>query len=212
MASVGSFMALAGLHEKWDGVARLRKRLRDIKQITAEQPEGKELEQPGPVPKTNANLRYNQDVLIPLVEAMHGVYDKVPSVEALEEQLGELFKSNGIGVNATILNEQAWAVRYLFGVLKQHLYKSAPSKDRFRVISVQSMYGRHVCIQDPKIRYLLEQWGLDLENWRAGSEARLTRFNCSSGLRPRNQPSQARALRLQVHHHLRRPAQPTSMT
>ena len=113
MTSSGGFMALSGLHEKWDGVVRLRKRLGEIKQICAAEPAGKDVEQPGPVAKTNANLRYNQDVLVPLVEAMCGVYDKVPSVEVLAEELGELFKSKGIGVNATILNEQAWGVRYL---------------------------------------------------------------------------------------------------
>ena len=130
MATTGSFAALRGLSEKWDGVARLRKRLREIKQLTAAEPPAKEAEQAGPVPKTNGNLRYNQDVLIPLVEAMKGVHDKVPSVEVLEEQIGEFYRANGIGVTSTILNEQAWAVRYMFGVLKQHLYKPVATKDR----------------------------------------------------------------------------------
>lgn len=128
--SPGVFNGLGGLQAKWDASARLRKRLREVGQLVVAEPAAGAAEAPGPLAKTNANLRYNQEALIGLVEIMHGVFDKVPCIDALTEQLAEMFRANGLGPPGPgALSEQAWALRYLFGVLKQHKYKPVCTRD-----------------------------------------------------------------------------------
>ena len=129
MATPSVFNALDGLQAKWDSSARLRKRLRDVGQLVVAEPPAGAAETAGPLAKTNANLRHNQDAMIGLVELMHGVFDKIPCIDALGEQLAEMFRANGMAPpGAGALSEQAWALRYLFGVLKQHKYKPVCTK------------------------------------------------------------------------------------
>ena len=143
MASSGVFSNLGGLQAKWDSSARLRKRLRDVGQLVVAEPQPGAAEAPGPLAKTNANLRYNQEALIGLVELMHGVFDKVPCIDALGEQLVEFYRANGLGPPGPgAVSEQAWSLRYLFGVLKQHKYKPVCTKDSCKQVLCLNGFAR----------------------------------------------------------------------
>lgn len=127
MAAPCVFSQLGGLFEKWDADPKLRLRMREIGQVTAAIPEEGQKEASGTLTKTMQNLKYNAGAVLPLIECMHGVYDKVPCIEALEEQINKFADQIGVRPKKVTLNEQAWSLRYMFGLLKQNLYKqSAP--------------------------------------------------------------------------------------
>ena len=125
----GVFNELEGLAERLDSSRRIRERLRDIGQFLAAKPAEGQKEAAGPISKTNDNLRNNVDAMMALVQVMHGVMDRVPCLDALEGQIEKLYESHGITCSKEWINQQAWTMRYLFGVLKQHTYKKKITKE-----------------------------------------------------------------------------------
>ena len=128
MAAPCVFSELGGLCEKWDADPKLRLRMREICQVTAAIPQEGQKEAAGTLTKTMQNLKYNCSAVLPLLQCMRGTYDKVPCIETLEEQINKFADQIGVRPKKVTLNEQAWSLRYLFGLLKQNLYKQNPPK------------------------------------------------------------------------------------
>lgn len=122
------FNELGNVADGWDASQQLRRRIRDVGALVVNEPKEGESEENAPVAKTMANLKYNVEVLLPIAKAMTGCYDKVPCIEALEMNVFKVFENQGKKIGKQMLNDQAWAVRYLFGCLKQQLYRPKVSK------------------------------------------------------------------------------------
>ena len=131
--------------------------------LTVAKPEEGASEAEGPVAKTTANLKHNTVILKPLVAAMKNLHDRVPCIEALESQILQLFDIHGKTPSRTALNQEAWNVRYMFGLLKQQLYRPKVTK----VSWSHSTTFLDVHPQDPGIRELLAEWGIDLQKLQA---------------------------------------------
>ena len=129
MASGGVFNRLGGLADDWDNCAKIRERIRTVGQVVVQQPTEGEREAAGPISKTVANARFNSLALQPLLRKMRGEFASVPCIESLAEELRTVFASNGLNVARSVLSEQAWGIRYLFGCVKQLLYKPLPKKE-----------------------------------------------------------------------------------
>ena len=129
--TMATFNKLDGLADAWDASPVLRARIRNIKRAVAEKP-GEDQEEAAPgasVCKTVANLKYNKDLILPAAKIMKDVPHQVPCIEALCLQFTELYRTHGVCPSASALNDDAWSVRYLFGVLKGLTYKPQPPKD-----------------------------------------------------------------------------------
>ena len=115
------FAELAGLADRWEGAKTLRKRVTDIGCLLVEQPQDNEKEAflEGIVTRSLENARYNQNVLLPLMHMMHGHHDKIPELPALVTELDKFFKDNQRKPSKDLLINQAWSIRYLFGITKQ---------------------------------------------------------------------------------------------
>ena len=137
----------------------MRARLRSLGQLCVAEPAPGEKECEGPVAKTMQNLKYNLDILIPLLEVMAGHVDKVPHIDSLQAQIRRLFEANGKVPPLDSLNTQAWTFRYLYGIMKQLLYKPTLPKDSW-------LFFLPLLSEDPKIRAALEAWGIDVKNWK----------------------------------------------
>lgn len=159
----GVFSELGGLADAWDASPRLRQRIRELGQLTVSKPEEGASEAEGPVAKTTANLKHNAMVLKPVVVAMKNLQDRVPCIEALESQILKLFDTHGKTPSRNTLNQEAWSVRYMFGLLKQQLYR--PKLTKVSCLHPTSFLAVHP--QDASVRELLTEWGVDLEKWQA---------------------------------------------
>ena len=83
----------------------------------------------GTIAKNHANLRYNQEILIPLMVKMKDHRDKAPDVNALSEQVKKCFELSRLNPSATTLSDEAWSLRYMYGLVKQLTYKKKPPRD-----------------------------------------------------------------------------------
>ena len=82
MAGQTVFTGLKGLAEAWDSSQRIRRRVREIGCVVAQQPEEGKAEEDGPIGKTTANVRYNKEALMPILELMKGHFQYVPCLES----------------------------------------------------------------------------------------------------------------------------------
>ena len=168
------FTELTGLSQKWDQVEKVRARLRAFGQLCVAEPAPGESEAEGPVAKTIQNLKYNLDAVVPLLEVMCGHVDKVPHIESLQAQIRKLFEANGKSPTQDALNMQAWTFRYLYGIMKQFLYKPTLPKDsRLMVFEPLALVA-----EDGKIRAALEAWGVDVKNFKPRAPCQLPGFRC----------------------------------
>ena len=125
------FTELEGLGATWEAAKVLRTRLKNIGVLAVNKPEPNcEEEVPdGSVCRSTDNARYNFEALLPVFTIMKGHTDKVPELPALVLQLREAYKLVGRGnPGQKTLLDQAWSIRYLFGVVKALLYKKTPPR------------------------------------------------------------------------------------
>ena len=124
------FTKMTGLNDEWDQNKCLRERVRTLSRLLVDKPPAGEKEAAADmhIARTMENVKYNTAVLQPLLARMKNDQDKIPCINATQEQLKLLFE--GVGQNATLknLSDQAWSVRYLFGVLKQVRYREKAPK------------------------------------------------------------------------------------
>ena len=89
---------------------------------------GAEVPLEGYIPRTMQNARYNSDALMPVMQKMSGAFDKVPELASLCHEFKKLALSEHRNPTKDHIMDQAWSVRYLFGVTKHLLYKPAPPR------------------------------------------------------------------------------------
>ncbi|CAK9032939.1 unnamed protein product [Durusdinium trenchii] len=129
MAVQGVCTDLEGLAALWDGCTQVRARIREFRQMCLEKPAADD-EKPsaGDVGRTVANLKFNSCVIEPLAKIMveKGASQLIPCIMALLAEVKKVHEDNGSFMSKKDLKDQAWTVRYLFGVLKRLTYKDAP--------------------------------------------------------------------------------------
>ena len=64
-----------------------------------------------------------------MVKMMHGRYRALPGIEALQDELQAFYVNVGLNPTVKVLSDQAWSLRYLFGILKAYLYKKGAPKE-----------------------------------------------------------------------------------
>ena len=77
--------------------------------------------------KTSSNLKFNRAVLQPLL-AMCASVEGVPCVDTLYSEIEQFYKMHNLTHGFGVLRNDAWSVRYLFGVLKNYLWKTKPPR------------------------------------------------------------------------------------
>ena len=120
-----------GLAQLWDNMKVVRDRLQDYQSIMLEKPQPGEapVAMKGTIAKNHPNLRYNAEILIPLMVKMKDHRDKFPDVNALSDQVKKCFELCRLNPNSTTLSDEAWSLRYMYGLVKQLTYKKAPPRD-----------------------------------------------------------------------------------
>ena len=124
------YNGLAGLFEAWDAVPSLRERCRSFGSLVLEcpSPGGKEQKPVGALAKTISNAKYNYHALAPLLQSMKEVRYAVPCIEALASELVRLMKAHGFNPDSKEISDQAWSIRYMYGIVKGLQYKDTPPK------------------------------------------------------------------------------------
>ena len=132
------FTGFSGLSRMWDNDLTLRERARTLGRLVIEKPAPgtKEAACEGCVAKTVENLKFNCSALLPMVKMMHGRFRVLPGIAALQDELQALYVNVGLNPTVKVLSDQAWSLRYLFGVLKAYLYKKGAPK----------VPGRRLCL------------------------------------------------------------------
>ena len=136
------FGGFVGLAKAWDASERLRTRLRDVQRLVVAVPEedAKEQAPQGVVAKTVANLRYNHHSMRPLLQLMAPHKDCVPCLNGLVAELRAVFSKACLNPSLITLQDQAWSLRYLFGVFKQQTYRDKAPNDEV-MIQLMTDYG-----------------------------------------------------------------------
>ena len=130
-SDVAVHAGLDGLGTTWESIPSVRERLKDLQCLMVEKPlpGEKEAAPPGAIGKTHTNLRYNGEVMKPVMHLMKMHRDKTPCKEALCNELKILYEKARLQVDTTTLSEEAWSVRYMYGLVKQLTYKAKPPRD-----------------------------------------------------------------------------------
>eukprot|EP00435_Cladocopium_sp_Y103_P039521 s2_g10.t1 len=112
------FVELGGLADRWEAVKVLRNRVKEVGCLLVEQPKDNEKEEflAEIVTRSVDNARYNHNALLPLMVMMRGEHDKIPELPALVTELEKFFKDNQRKPSRDLLMNQAWSIRYLFGI------------------------------------------------------------------------------------------------
>lgn len=169
------FTELKGLSDDWDNIKSLRDRVQQHRRLILEPPvdEGPATVPEGAVPKTVKCAKLNSDVLVPVLHKMSSARDCVPCIETLIFELDAFYKARDLTVYYPSLKDDAWSIRYLFGVIKSYLWKRAPPREpclRCGLgalgISVVFRPWDHALVQDALIRSLLTTFGANLEEWK----------------------------------------------
>ena len=123
---------LAGVAEEWDNTPDIRERIRRHKCfVLMRKVENGPLEV-GFVQKTVLNLKSNAQVLAPALSVMREHHMKVPGIDAVLEQVQQLFESNGVAEdNVEQVYKEAWAVRRLITFAKSLTYKKVLPQESF---------------------------------------------------------------------------------
>ena len=93
-----------GLAEIWDNMKVVRDRLQDYQSIMLEKPKPGEAPMAikGAIAKHHPNLRYNSEILTPLMVKMKDHRDKFPDVNALTEQVKKCFEMSRLNPSSTL--------------------------------------------------------------------------------------------------------------
>ena len=120
-----------GLGSTWEGMKTVRDRLADFQLVMMEKPlpGGKEEATTGSIAKTHANLRFNAEIVRPLLVMMKDHRDKTPCKETLAKELQSCFQNCRLNPDSTKLSDEAWSVRYMYGLVKQLTYKPTPPRE-----------------------------------------------------------------------------------
>ena len=115
-----------------------------------------------------------------------GFVSGIPCIDALVAQVKQLHEDNGSFMSKKEIKDQAWTIRYLFGVLKQLTYKdSSPTVPCCKCMHVSiylfnltcCMYTRqnksnvyntaiqYMLVIDATLLQLLKTFGVDTDNW-----------------------------------------------
>eukprot|EP00435_Cladocopium_sp_Y103_P004869 s2851_g1.t1 len=182
---VAVYGGLHGLGLKWDAMPLVRDRLKDLNCVMIEKPAPGEPEvaTTGAIGKTHSNLRYNAEVMKPVLHLMRENRDKSPCKEALCNELQIAFEKARLQPDSSTLSEEAWSIRYMYGLVKQLTYKPKPPRDTwpirwtfflifflvFRCCFVGCLLSSVVGVtinKDPLFRELLTIWGVDCADWK----------------------------------------------
>ena len=129
-SQAATFGQLGQLFEAWDSVQRLRDRMRNVGRLVVELPPQDKAEQPSdsPVAKTMANLRHNHQ-----------------AIAKLREELVKFYEAHGKNPSFKTVQDEAWSLRYLYGLVKQLTYKpKAPTDARWNLYWIFfSWYPNH---------------------------------------------------------------------
>ena len=122
---------LSNVKSEWDGIEMLRDRIRSIGRLVVNKPApgSKEQASDGQCFKTVDNVKYNLDVLKPLLGRLAGCYEKIVEIRALESEIAALYKKNHMAPTPQVLSDQAWSIRGLLYVVKGYLYREKPPKE-----------------------------------------------------------------------------------
>ena len=124
------FTELHGLADLWESCKILRTRVKELGCVIVDFPPegGAETPLEGTIARTMQNARYNADALMPVMQKMSGQLDKVPELQILCHEFRKFALDHQRNPTKLQIMDQAWSVRYLFGVTKHLLYKSAPPR------------------------------------------------------------------------------------
>lgn len=170
-----------GLGRQWDQLSIVRDRLKDLQCVMVNKPLPGEKEEAtkGAIAKTHGNLRHNSEIMVPLLTMMKDHRDKYPCKDALAAELKVAFERSRLQPDWVTLNEEAWSVRYMYGLVKQLTYKRTPPRETQLCLNyywfalyflVFFMFHNMECVgeqnEDPIFQQLLSVWGVDLKNWK----------------------------------------------
>eukprot|EP00435_Cladocopium_sp_Y103_P038040 s1324_g10.t1 len=125
------FADFDGLAVLWDNMKVVRDRLSDHHAMMLEKPPPGEplAAAPGTIAKNHSNLRFNAEILMPLMVKMREHRDKFPDVNALAQQVKECFESSRLNPSSVTLSDEAWSLRYMYNLVKQLTYKKKPPRE-----------------------------------------------------------------------------------
>lgn len=104
--------------------------MKDVGALLVEKPApgGKECLPDGIVGRSIENAKHNEDVLLAVFDKMAGHTDKVPELNGLVTEVKTSLLAHGWHPSRKTLMDQAWSIRYGFGVVKNLLRKPAPPR------------------------------------------------------------------------------------
>ena len=180
------FAGLAGLGLQMDAIPEVRDRLKDLQCLMVEKPAPgeSEVKTSAAIAKTHSNLRHNALVMRPLLKMMSQHQDKTPCKEALCTELKVLFERARLSPDIGALSDEAWSIKYMYGLVKQLTYKSKPPRDTWQILLsvffliaafflkiLQRVYIKEISwwgiaiSKDPLFQELLGIWGVSCTNW-----------------------------------------------
>lgn len=123
--------ALGGLYEAWDAQKDLREQFRLVKRLLVEKPaEGNSIEKTAAaISRTAVNLRFNSAAVEPLCWKMRNAPQSVPCIDALHKEVQKFHNAHGVHSDFKTIQDEAWSLRYMFGLVKQLTYKQGPPRD-----------------------------------------------------------------------------------
>ena len=125
------FSDLVGVSDIWDDVKVVRNRVSNVGALVVAAPApGTNEEVPsGIVLRTVENAKHNFEVIKPVFEKMKDHFDKVPEIGILTNEVIRVMAMHNKKITHKQASDQAWGIRYLFGVVKHMMYKPVPPRD-----------------------------------------------------------------------------------
>ena len=129
--ATGVYANLDGLYESWDAQKDMREQFRLVKRILVEKPaEGNSIEPTtAAIARTALNLRFNSAAVEPLCQKMRNAPQSVPCIDALHREVQKFHEAHGLNSAFKTIQDEAWSLRYMFGLVKQLTYKKVPPRD-----------------------------------------------------------------------------------
>lgn len=129
--ATGVYGQLTGLYEAWDAKKELREQFRLVHRILVDKPSDGEAvcTTSSAIARTALNLRFNKDALEPLCGKMSAAPSAVPCIDALHREVAKFHQAHGLNSCFKTIQDEAWSLRYMFGLVKQLTYKQSPPRD-----------------------------------------------------------------------------------
>lgn len=116
-----SHYSLEGVHNEWDAIAAVRKRLRDRDHLFMHFDSERGHLTNQYVEKTLNNVRLNRHQLQPLLRRMRTNALQLPIIDSVIEEIRSLYCCAKITVSYDVLYQEAWAARRLLSLAKNTL-------------------------------------------------------------------------------------------